>query len=446
MFTPLLSMVITAAGFAFSTMVIIDHLSPNAFSKRERVFFCCLVILLFSLALIIGSYGVIVTFACLSTYYFLRKKNILTNISATFFTYFLWVFSDTLLSSIFYLLKQGPLMDSQDPWAAVLLSCLLTITSVTLSLVIGNLLHRSLSELFHDKDLIKVTAINFSVCLAIVLFNILIADRIGHSSQTTFFNGTLFFLYFLVTSFSLSMLFRSYKTKNELLTRQRFHEDLQEYTTQLETAYAKLRTFKHDHANIMLSLQAFIDNSDLAGLEHYLNHEITPQTQQILNSRFDATKLTNISCPEIKSFLYNKLCYASEIGIPITLEILDPITISNISKLDLIRILGVFLDNAIEASQEADSPELIFALIADQETLVILVANTFSGETLAPHELNKFSISTKGADRGIGLYNVADILSDYENIYWETEIKAPYFFQHLEISPDTHSKLLNEEL
>jgi len=434
MLSTIISSIIQTAGFTLSAILLINSIRPEKVTIKEAVSLGLLCEILLIPYLFIGSLGAPIMFAILFLYFLVRKKYILINICMVFLAYILFVFSSSIISTITYALNLEYLFAPSASLSAVILMFPLIFIGIGISFLISKILYRYARTYATNKEIASVTLINLLVCMIIFIFNIIAGEQIGNSSKTTFFNGVLFFLYFFVTSISLSNVIKSYKAKLELTNRLNSYERLHEYTRQIEAVYLELKTFKHDYANIMFSFQDYINNKDMDGLSHYFQHEIYPHSQDIINSSFDVAKLIHILDSEVKSLIYGKAVYATEIGINIMIEALEPIKVANIALLDFIRILGVFLDNAIEACSETKEPSCSIAFLNSNSTLVVIVANNFTEIPLSIHDLNKLSVSTKGKDRGVGLYNIAQIISNYSNISWNTEIKNSFFIQHIEIS------------
>lgn len=59
--------------------------------------------------------------------------------------------------------------------------------------------------------------------------------------------------------------------------------------------------------------------------------------------------------------------------------------------------------------------------------------NNFVNYNIPIGKLEQENFSTKGENRGLGLFNVRKILAGYENVYKTTEISNGYFIQKLEI-------------
>lgn len=101
--------------------------------------------------------------------------------------------------------------------------------------------------------------------------------------------------------------------------------------------------------------------------------------------------------------------------------------------IDLCRILGILLDNAIEAAVLCANPVLNLGIIKKQRSISFIVINSFEGETPKIHEIYVRGFSTNGTGRGIGLANLKSILSNYYNTILDTSIEDNLFIQNIEI-------------
>lgn len=115
----------------------------------------------------------------------------------------------------------------------------------------------------------------------------------------------------------------------------------------------------------------------------------------------------------MKSVLSAKLLEAQNKGIDISVEVEEPIDDFQIEILDFITILSIFCDNAIEASQKSQQKKLSVALIKSEMALVLVMENTTEAEKVDVTHLFERGVSTKGEGRGLGLYNVQQIMDRY---------------------------------
>ena len=191
--------------------------------------------------------------------------------------------------------------------------------------------------------------------------------------------------------------------KVNLDIRQDSYNRLQEYTNQIENMYSSLRSFKHDYSNIMLSMSGYIEANDMDGLKEYFDKEILPLSKKITKNTAHINQLMNIKTTELKSIISSKLFYAIELNINVNIEVTDEIVSLPIDTLDLCRVIGIFLDNAIEATLETDQPSIRFALINLETEYIFVISNTFLEKGIPYAALAKPNVSTKGANRGRGL-------------------------------------------
>ncbi|MEJ8731604.1 MULTISPECIES: sensor histidine kinase [Lachnospiraceae] len=222
--------------------------------------------------------------------------------------------------------------------------------------------------------------------------------------------------------------------KVNLDIRQDSYNRLQEYTNQIENMYSSLRSFKHDYSNIMLSMSGYIEANDMDGLKEYFDKEILPLSKKITKNTAHINQLMNIKTTELKSIISSKLLYAIELNINVNIEVTDEIVSLPIDTLDLCRVIGIFLDNAIEATLETDQPSIRFALINLETEYIFVISNTFLEKGIPYAALAKPNVSTKGANRGIGLYNAHEIISRYNHAFLDTEIQDKIFVQRLQLS------------
>ena len=101
--------------------------------------------------------------------------------------------------------------------------------------------------------------------------------------------------------------------------------------------------------------------------------------------------------------------------------------------MQLSRVLGVLLDNAIEASLEVtDDKKIDINIIQIDKTTDIQISNTFNNTGTPIADFNKEGFSTKGTNRGLGL-NSAHEIANKLNMLLNTEIDESTFIQNLAI-------------
>ena len=102
-------------------------------------------------------------------------------------------------------------------------------------------------------------------------------------------------------------------------------------------------------------------------------------------------------------------------------------------SIDLVRIIGVLLDNAIEASQDCKTPFINVSIIKMNQDVTFIVKNSYIKQNIDYSKLGSLGVTSKGERRGIGLYNIRSIINEYDNVIMDTEYTEDYFTQVLEV-------------
>ncbi len=270
--------------------------------------------------------------------------------------------------------------------------------------------------------------------ITIYLFDNLIPGQNGSFGRMIYNNVLHISGYLLVMLFLLLAMRRSYLEQIKTQAKQKALQDLQDYTHNLEAMYNSLRSFKHDYVNILLSLSGYIENCDMDELKDFFEDKIFPTKNLIDQGDYKLNQLGNISVLEIKSLLCAKMIYAHESGIDVTIDIPDRVDSFPIDTVDLARILGIFLDNAIEAALETETPQIGLNIIQNKDGVSIIISNCFRDNGVVLYKLKQKGFSTKSGHQGIGLSNVQKIISSYDNVLLETTMQCGYFMQHMELA------------
>lgn len=421
----------------FSYLLPICCFLPFKLKFRQKVIlFVILLINMLLIGFVVGNIGVILLIISTCIYIALLNPNRLMNICVFIATYLFCVLWDNLFSLVWDTFIY-PIANLQSHFTyyviyiisyIVLLACICPVIGRLLHLVIRKI-HTGLS-----KQLLLLIATNLATCLFIFLFNIVIGEYVGYSRNIITFNCILFACYFIISTVLIVNIIKAHMAKVDIEMRQDSYNRLQEYTNQIENMYSSLRSFKHDYSNIMLSMSGYIEANDMDGLRDYFDKEILPLSKNITKNTAHINQLINIKTTELKSIISSKLLYAIELNINVGIEVTDEVTSIPMDTLDLCRVIGIFLDNAIEATLETDQPTIRFALINLDTEYIFIISNTFLEKGIPYATLSKPNVSTKGVNRGIGLYNAHEIIAKYNHVFLDTEIKNKSFVQRLQIS------------
>lgn len=243
--------------------------------------------------------------------------------------------------------------------------------------------------------------------------------------EFTFLNFVCLFAYFGLSFFSLAKIM-------SLVTTRRKLENVEEYNKTLHILHDSVRGFKHDFDNIVTTIGGFIKTNDIKGLEKYYS-QLEDDCEKVNNLYLLNPDVINNS--GIYSLLTTKYNEADEKGIKVNLTFLLDLNNLSMKIYEFARILGILLDNAIEAAYECDEKilNIVFRNDSKNNRNIILVENTYKDKDVNLDKIFNKGISGKENHTGLGLWEVRKILNKNNNVNLYTTKNDQYFSQQLEI-------------
>lgn len=229
---------------------------------------------------------------------------------------------------------------------------------------------------------------------------------------------------FFVSTYNTKKGFELVKAEQELVTQRTYNKTLQNLVD-------GLRTFKHDYNNTLQTMYGFVQLNDIDGLKEFF--------EQILDESRAITALDKLNPdlfknPSLFGLITAKYEYARQNNVSINFEMYGKLEEADMQIYDLTRILGIFLDNAIEASVGSKKKKVNFMVIKRKNKIVVEITNTYSELGLRLENINDKGVSSKGENRGLGLYKVKDILRKYPKVEHQTKASNGMFMQRLSIN------------
>lgn len=202
----------------------------------------------------------------------------------------------------------------------------------------------------------------------------------------------------------------------------------------LKILHDQVRSFKHDFDNIVNSIGGYVVTEDINGLKKYYN-QLLEECQKTNN--LYALSPEVINHPAIYHMLATKYYEADQLDIQIHLNIfLDLREIEKRMKIyDFTRILGILLDNAIDAAKECDKKimNVIFRKELSNDMICIIIQNSYNNKNVNTEDIYKKGVSSKENHSGLGLWKVRQILMKNNNLNLFTTKNAELFTQQFEL-------------
>lgn len=349
----------------------------------------------------------------------------------------------------------------QAGFISILLSLLYnsshTFISVTLSSIIGDQLVLQHEELFFfvvlsltyfsikkiityfhlemtyfDKDYLYPFLKNVLVAFFTLHILLFISDIVSTFPNLNSFGSILssiVFVCLLLIFFSMNSHKVQIEKEIELEQKKFEQKHLQTYTDEIVTLYNEIRGFRHDYTGMLVSLRMAIESKDLQEIDRVYSEVLVKANQKLRSDKYTYFDLNNIEDSALRSLIAQSIVNAKTNDVEYTLEVKDIITPLSMELLDLVRVMSVLLNNAVEGAVESYQKQLEVAIIKlDLETLVV-IQNSCKKRNVKSEDLFELGFSTKGRHRGLGLNNVKEILGKYDNVILETEIDNDVFKQ-----------------
>ena len=184
-----------------------------------------------------------------------------------------------------------------------------------------------------------------------------------------------------------------------------------------------LRFFRHNMVNMLYGLEGVLISGDRDKVTAYYN-EMREKCALVNNENILA--LERVANPSISAILLHGVDKARQLNLPMNLYVQEQVQFGRtLSDADLCQVLGVLLDNAIEAADKADERHVTVELRNVENSLEVIVKNTYAGE-VSPEKLTMGGASTKEGHEGQGLRSCYHILSRRKGAFLNFWVTGQY--------------------
>lgn len=277
---------------------------------------------------------------------------------------------------------------------------------------------------FNDKSKLILSGLLGLVAVYLNLYIVLFYSPYL-SNVMTVISILILIIYVFVTTYCLMKAIKLEIAKRDIKT-------LKMYNKTLISINDDIRAFKHDFNNIIQSIGGYIETEDLDSLKNYYR-DLVKDCYNISN--LENLKPEIINNPSIYNVLACKYNKATSKNIQMNIEVCMDLNTLNISIYEFTRILGILLDNSIEAAQECNEKliNVKFYNQTNRNRQVIIIENTYSDKNIDTIKIFEKSYSTKENNTGLGLWEVNKILHKHNNLSLFTTKNNTFFIQQLEI-------------
>lgn len=280
-------------------------------------------------------------------------------------------------------------------------------------------------KLDYNKKVIIISILTL-ISVLVFFFDIVASVRIGAK--------IILYIIAIVTFVAILIFLIHEENKNTQLKVE--YEKLLEFMQTYEVELEKERILKHEHKNELITIKSkIIDKDSESNIVGYIDELLGDEARF---SQEGYTQFQYLPPNGIKALFYFKVSAAKKKGINTSINIAPSIQDSILKDLsvkqfkDLGVLIGVYLDNAIEASEISQKKVLGIEMYDVGNNVEIIISNSYVG-SIDENKVGKTQFSTKGKNRGHGLLLVKQTLMKNNKIKSQREITTDLYIQIITI-------------
>ena len=273
----------------------------------------------------------------------------------------------------------------------------------------------------------RVLTINFIIGLIAVITQVYL---VSFYSETLPLFITIVGLLALLAYFFISMYSLANTSKLAIATTDLELE--KENNRILKEMQEELHGFRHDFSNIICTIGGYVQVKDIEGLTKYYS-QIQKDVVKINN--LGSLNSDVINNPAVFILISSKYSKALELGIDMNINVFLDLNKLNMKIYEFTRILGILLDNAIEAAKECNEKIINIEIRKESKRnrQLLIIENTYLNKNLDTDKIFEKDYSTKKGNSGLGLWEVRKILNRNNNLNLFTTKNNDLFKQQLEM-------------
>lgn len=207
------------------------------------------------------------------------------------------------------------------------------------------------------------------------------------------------------------------------------YNESMEYVLRYEKIINEQGKKNHEYNNQLMVIKGYINKPER--LSEYLDEVIG---EHKTGQNYTVKQLGFLPDGGVKGLLYHKLSKMEDNNIKYYLYVDQNLKDKDIESFDLktyrdlTKLLGVFLDNAIDAALKSEEKEIEVELKDKDDCLLLTISNTYDKNTDI-NKVGKSGFTTKGVGHGFGLSIVKDIAKTNSEIETFSSKKSDKFIQ-----------------
>lgn len=380
----------------------------------------------------INSYIKILTLIIIMTLcnYFLFPKEKNANIVVPIIGEFILIISEVIISILFFIMLKIEGNDLLTLYAGTVIG------NFTIGLNSVLLVNLKIFKKITDKVTDVISNINKNILIIvlgilIIIINFLLAIPY-YKIKTAYiivFNAITIVVYSFIV-------FKMFEEKSRYIKMNNKYNMTNTTLKELEQNVTRLKITNHENKNQLLTIRNMIKKGEdgkslIKHIENIVNTKIKDDETLMLQT-------STITNSMISSIVYSKMLTMKENDVDAALIIsrdIKDLYLSDIPDelaVEVCKIIGVYLDNALEEVSKYEEKLINIEFYAEKKTLCIAISNNFEGE-IDFEKMDNPGYTTKENGHGYVLSLAREIIESNDKLSSEREIKDNIFKQILKI-------------
>lgn len=304
----------------------------------------------------------------------------------------------------------------------------LFISAIAIILINVKIIKKFLLKIVNGSNKLKSSYLTASALLLILIMNILLVI-VYHDVNIE----TIILVNFVFIIMCACILYKNLVDGSNIVKMQVENKALLNNLEEYEKMLDYQRVANHENKNQLLVVRSLLKENENSDALNYVN-EVLDDKKDDNDVLFGRAK--KIPSGGLQGIVYQKMLVMNDKNIKPILDVSNSVKKFKFENLDtklnydICRIIGVFLDNAIEETEKLDEREIMLSMHEQNNDLVIEISNKFKNVPDL-ERLEEKGYSTKGKGHGYGLSLVNDIVNNNNQIINEKGITRNIFTQKL---------------
>lgn len=237
-----------------------------------------------------------------------------------------------------------------------------------------------------------------------------------------------------LTLFCLFIIIHSFKTKDNYIKVYDKYNTTLKSLKEYEYILDRYRISNHENKNQLLTIRNMIPKTNkkiITYIDEFLENKLKDDDKAMI-------EVSRIPAGGLRGLIYSKVLTMKSMNIDYALELskdiktIDFINIDDSLMLDICKVIGVYMDNAIQAVKDLKEKYIRLQMYIDGKNMVISILNNYKG-TLELENIENPGYTTKGNGHGYGLVLANEIINNNKKLYNQKSVSKETFCQILKI-------------